>query len=65
MFHFHLWSVIAANAFVGGALVSGNKLLGDEKTCISAVDISDALEKLPKFVGETMGPHLFCVCPSS
>jgi hypothetical protein len=32
--------------------------LGDEKTCVSARDISDALKKLPNFIGKTVGPHL-------
>ncbi len=31
----------------------------DEKACVSAGDISDALEKLPNFIRKTVGPHLF------
>jgi hypothetical protein len=27
-----------------------------KKTCVSAGDISDALGKLPNFIGKTMGP---------
>jgi hypothetical protein len=32
---------------------------GDKKTCFSAGDISDVLEKLPNFIGKTVGSHLF------
>ncbi len=55
---FLLWLVIAVNAAVSGAFMSWNEQLGDEKTCVSAGDISDALEKLPNFIGKTVGPHL-------
>jgi hypothetical protein len=56
---FFLRLVIAANVSVGGEFVSWNKWLGDEKTCVSARDISDALEKLPNFIGKTVGRYLF------
>ena len=55
---FFLWSIIAAYAAVGGAIVSWNVQLGDEKTCVSAVNISDTLEELPNFVGGTMCPNV-------
>ncbi len=32
--------------------------LGNEKTCVSAVDGSDTLEELPKFVGKTVCPNV-------
>ncbi len=31
---------------------------GDEKTCVSARDISDTLEESSKFVGKTMCPNV-------
>jgi hypothetical protein len=58
MFLFFVWSIIAAYAAVGGAIVSWNVQLGDEKTCVSAVNISDTLEELPKFVGKTVCPNV-------
>jgi hypothetical protein len=58
MFLFLLWLVIAANAAVGGAFVSWNKWIGDEKACVSAGDISDTLEESPNFIDKTVGPHL-------
>jgi hypothetical protein len=30
-----------------------------KKTCVSAGNIFDALEKSPNFIGKTVGPHLF------
>ncbi len=58
MLLFFLWLVIAANAAVGGAFVSWNMRLGNEKACVSAGDISDTLEELPDFIGKTMSPNL-------
>jgi hypothetical protein len=42
---------------IGGAFVSWNVQLGDEKTCVSAGDISDTLEESPEFFGKTMCPN--------
>ncbi len=47
-----------SNAAVGGAFVSWNMQLGDEKICVSARDISDTLEKFPEFVGKTVCPNV-------
>ncbi len=58
MFLLLLCSVIAAHVAIGGAFASWNKILGDEKACVSAGDISDTLEESPHFIGKTMGPHL-------
>jgi hypothetical protein len=35
-----------------------NVQLGDEKTCVSAGDVSDTLEESPKFVGKTVCPNV-------
>jgi hypothetical protein len=32
--------------------------LGDEKTCVSAGDVSDTLEEFPEFVGNTVCPNV-------
>jgi hypothetical protein len=58
MLLFFLWSIIAAYAVVGGAFVSWNVQFGDEKTSVSARDVSDALEEAPKLVGKTMCPDV-------
>jgi hypothetical protein len=58
MFLLFLWSVIAANAAVGGAFVSWNVWLGDENACVGDGDISDTLEESPDFIGKTMGTNL-------
>ncbi len=60
MLLFFLWLVIAANAAVGGAFVSWNVTLGDEKekACVSAGDISDTLEESPDFIGKPVNPNL-------
>jgi hypothetical protein len=51
MFFFFLRLVIAANAAIGGAFLSWNVWLGDEKASFSAGDISDTLEESPNFIG--------------
>jgi hypothetical protein len=58
MHFFFLWSIIAAYTAVGGAFVSWNVQFEDEKTCVSAGDVSDALEESPKFVGKTVCPNV-------
>ncbi len=58
MLLFFLWLIIAAHAAVGGAFVSWNVLFEDEKTCVSAWNVSDTLEELPKFICKTMCPNV-------
>ncbi len=58
MFLFILWSIIAANAAIGGVFVSCNVRLGDEKTCVSAGDVFDTLEELPESIGKTVHPKM-------
>jgi hypothetical protein len=58
MLLFFLRSIIAAYAAVGGTIVSWNLRFGDEQTCVSAGDVSDTLEELPKFVGKTVCPNM-------
>ncbi len=59
MLLFLLWSIIAAYTAIDGAFVSWNVGFGDEKTCVSARDISDTLEEPPEFDGKTMCPNMF------
>jgi hypothetical protein len=58
MLHFFQRSIIAAYAAVCGVFVSWNVQFGDEKSCVSAGDVSDTLEELPKFFGKTVCPNV-------
>jgi hypothetical protein len=55
---FFLRLVIAENVAIGGAFVSWNMRLGDEKASVSAGDISGTLEELSDFIGKTVSPNL-------
>jgi hypothetical protein len=62
MLLFFLWSIIAADAAIGGKFVRWNLQFVNEETCVSDGDVSDTLEELPEFVGETVCPNeLVCL----